>query len=68
MKHVPNAKSRKAALKELRAAIEGEGDRIVVRMSQAVEHGITWATATTHDWNKPAKEVRKIAEILRVEL
>lgn len=68
MKHVPNAKSRKAALKELRAAIEGDDDRIVSRMAQAVEYGIEWATSTTHDWNTPAKEVREIAKILRDEL
>lgn len=68
MKHVPNAKSRKAALKQLRATIEDEDDRIVARMAQAMEYGIQWATSTTHDWLTPAKEVRQIAAILRREL
>ena len=64
------AEKRKKQLAELRALIEGEGqtDRILGRIAQAIEYGVRYATLDTRSWSKMANEARLLADLLRREI
>jgi hypothetical protein len=58
----------KRSVRALRAIIENpDTDRTEVRIAQAVEEAMRWASERTHGWKRPEYEIAGWAEILRAD-
>lgn len=65
----PSERTIKRRLKELRAMIDSPSSSAVeVRLAQAAEHAIRWATEDTVGWNSPADECRLLNVLLEEDL
>jgi hypothetical protein len=65
---VPNKRTVRRALKDLRTLIDNNDDPAVQRIAYGMETVIRWVTEDTVGWPSPAREAKILAKMLREEM
>jgi hypothetical protein len=65
---IPNKRTIKKRLKELRALVDTHPDPAVQRIAYGMETAIRWATEDTVGWTPPAKDAVELARLLYGEI